>query len=141
MTDQKPADAEMPDVVPYLYYEDAGAALEFLEKAFGFEVISAFRTPEGRVLTSKVRMGRGVIMVGPGMARFNTRAVPDPEWSSAATYVYVADVDAHCKRAREAGASILSEPQQHFGGDRIYTAKDPGGHRWVFAQRMNRSEP
>jgi uncharacterized glyoxalase superfamily protein PhnB len=126
----------MPQVTPYLYYEDAGPALEFLEKAFGFEIVSAFRTPEGRVLTSRVRLGSGVIMVGPGMDRFKTRAVPDPEWASSSTYVYVDDVDAHCKRAREAGARILSEPQQHFGGDRIYAAADPGGHRWTFAQRV-----
>lgn len=32
-----------PQIVPYLYYEDAGPAIEFMQKAFGFEVASVFR--------------------------------------------------------------------------------------------------
>ena len=41
-----------PQVIPYLYYEDAGAAIDFMEKTFGFEVESCFRNPDDRkVLT------------------------------------------------------------------------------------------
>jgi uncharacterized glyoxalase superfamily protein PhnB len=51
------------------------------------------------------------------------------------TYVYVDDVDAHCERARAAGAVIRDEPSDHLGGDRIYVATDCGGHQWIFSQR------
>ena len=37
------------------------------------------------------------------------------------------DIDAHCKRAREAGAEILQEPETQFYGDRTYRARDPEG--------------
>lgn len=47
--------------------------------------------------------------------------------------VVVSDVDAHCARAREAGATILSEPV-HDGPGRLYRAEDPEGHRWMFLQ-------
>jgi uncharacterized glyoxalase superfamily protein PhnB len=53
----------------------------------------------------------------------------------------VDDVDAHCERARAAGATILSEPtvsdygEEHWA-DRGYEAEDPEGHRWWFAQRV-----
>ncbi len=127
---------DMAQIVPYLYYEDAGAAIEFMEKAFGFEIVSAFRSPEGTVLTSKVRTGSGVILVGPGMEPFGTRAIQDPDSVSSMTYVYVDDVDVHYARSVAAGAKVRAEPHVHFGGDKIYTVSDPGGQRWSFAQRV-----
>jgi len=126
---------DMAPVVPYLYYEDAGAAIDFMEKAFGLQVESAFRNPDdGKVLHAKVRAGSGVIFVGPGMDAFGTRAIPDPEFVSTMVYVFVEDVDAHYARAKAAGARIWAEPDAHFGGNRQYTASDPSGHRWTFAQ-------
>ena len=35
----------MPQIIPYLYHEDAGVAIEFMERAFGFEVVDAFKNP------------------------------------------------------------------------------------------------
>lgn len=137
MTKNPPSD--MAQIVPYLYYEDAGSAIEFMEKAFGFEIESAFRNPEDdRVLTAKVRTGTGVILVGPGMKAFGTCAVPNPELVSTMIYVYVNEVDAHYARAKAAGARIWSEPHVHFGGNRQYTASDPGGQRWTFAQPVEK---
>ncbi len=125
----------LAQIVPYLYYEDAGAAIDFMEKAFGFEIESAFRNgDDGQVLHAQVQTGSGLLFVGPGMEAFGTRAVPDPERVSAMIYVFVHDVDAHYLRAKGAGAVIREELHEHFGGNRQYTASDPGGHRWSFAQ-------
>ena len=54
---------------------------------------------------------------------------------------YVDDVDAHCARARAAGAKISDEPSMHDYGadywvDRSYGAVDPEGHMWWFTQRI-----
>ncbi|MGH8249191.1 MAG: VOC family protein [Steroidobacteraceae bacterium] len=46
------------------------------------------------------------------------------------------DVDAHCERARKAGAVIQMEPTTQFYGDRTYRAVDPEGHIWSFAQSV-----
>ena len=136
----EPAPEEMAQIIPYLYYEDAGAAIDFMEKAFGLQVESAFRDPDdGKVLHAKVRTGSGVIFVGPGMEAFGTRATHDPEFVSTMIYVFVDDVDAHYARAKAAGARIWSEPGAHFGGNRQYTASDPGGHRWTFAQPIEQA--
>ena len=92
---------DTPQVIPYLYYEDAEAAIDFMEKGFGFEVESCFRNPDDRkVLHAKVRTGSGVIFVGPGMEFFGTRATSDPEFVSSMIYVFVEDVDAHYARAK-----------------------------------------
>jgi hypothetical protein len=91
---------DSPQIIPYLYYEDATAALDFLVNAFGFEVKSAFRDDNGDVLTAQLRTGDGVVMIGPGMDGFGTRGVQDPEWATTRMFVYVDDVDDHFERAR-----------------------------------------
>jgi uncharacterized glyoxalase superfamily protein PhnB len=46
--------------------------------------------------------------------------------------VLVEDVDGHFARARDAGATILSEVEDTPVG-RHYRAEDPEGHRWMFS--------
>ncbi len=55
--------------------------------------------------------------------------------------IYVDDVDAHCERARAAGARIVSEPEVHdygddYWADRSYGCLDPEGHAWWITQRL-----
>jgi uncharacterized glyoxalase superfamily protein PhnB len=124
-----------PQFVPYLYYHDADAAIDFLQEALGFRLEHALRNPQdGKLLTSKLSFGSGAVFVGPGMGPFGTAGTADPDAVSCMIYVYVDDVDAHYRRAVAAGAHIRSEPQVQFGGNRQYTMSDPGGHRWTFAQ-------
>jgi uncharacterized glyoxalase superfamily protein PhnB len=47
-------------------------------------------------------------------------------------------LDAHCERARAAGAVIVREPEDQFYGDRVYSAMDPQGHVWTFGQAVRR---
>ena len=55
-------------------------------------------------------------------------------WVIDGLLVHVDDVDGHFRRAREAGATILSEPEDNDYGTRSYRAEDLEGHRWMFAQ-------
>ncbi|MCM0675632.1 glyoxalase [Micromonospora phytophila] len=50
----------------------------------------------------------------------------------AQVYVAVEDVDAHCARARAAGAEIVREPLDTDYGSRDYTARDLAGNVWSF---------
>ena len=55
--------------------------------------------------------------------------------------IYVDDADAHCKRARDAGATITYEPTvsdygEDYWADKSYEAVDLEGHRWWFAERV-----
>jgi uncharacterized glyoxalase superfamily protein PhnB len=49
--------------------------------------------------------------------------------------IFVDDVDAHCARARAAGATISREPKTDDYGDDDW-AIDPEGHHWWFMQRI-----
>jgi uncharacterized glyoxalase superfamily protein PhnB len=126
----RPAGA--PQVMPYLYYPDGRGAVEFLRDAFGFDEIEAFRDDQGNVLHAQLSAGDGVVMIGPGLAAFGTRAPAAEELATSRTFIYVDDVDRHCEHARRAGAVIISEPMDQ-GPNRIYIAADCGAHQWIFA--------
>jgi uncharacterized glyoxalase superfamily protein PhnB len=122
----------MPEVIPYLLYEDAASALEFLARAFGFHE-TARHESEGRVAHAEMKIGDERIMLGQPAEGFR-----NPKHLGANTtlmYIYIDDVDNHCVRARDAGAEIVDEPTDQEYGDRHYHARDPEGHDWYFAQQ------
>jgi ribosomal-protein-serine acetyltransferase len=55
--------------------------------------------------------------------------------------VRVEDIEAHYARAKQAGAEILHPPADYPYGERQYTARDPGGHVWVFSQSIADVDP
>ena len=124
-----------PTIVPQLPYEDIGAALSFLERAFGFREIPASRmvTEAGVLLHALVEFGGGVIGIG-GQGAHGAISPKSAGIESQYISVYVDDVDAHYERALAAGARIANGLRNHFWGDRTYEALDLEGHRWRFHQ-------
>lgn len=117
----------MRTVYPLLTYPDAGAAIDWLCAAFGFTVHQRHTAPDGTVAHAELSYGTGLVMLGP---RRHPRPRPaDDEW---AVYVAVDDADAHCARARAAGAEIVREPFDTDYGSRDYTARDCAGTVWAF---------
>jgi len=53
----------MPDVVPFLTYEDGIAALEWLAEVFGFTETARFTSSDGRFSHGEMSIGDGVIML------------------------------------------------------------------------------
>ena len=51
------------------------------------------------------------------------------------------DLDAHCVRARAAGAVIAAEPEDQFYGDRSGTIEDPYGHVWTLGTHVEDVPP
>jgi uncharacterized glyoxalase superfamily protein PhnB len=144
----KPTPPGWPRISSGLYYRDAAAMIDWLCRAFGFEVRLRVEGEDGGVAHSELTYGEGVIMVGGerrGAAqRFGADAASPLSVGGANTQqlmIYVDDLDAHCARARAAGARIASEPELHdygaeYWADRSYGAADPEGHLWWFAQRI-----
>jgi uncharacterized glyoxalase superfamily protein PhnB len=150
----KPTPEGWPRISSALFYEDAGAAIDWLCRAFGFEVRLRVDGEGGRVEHSELTFGDdGLIMVGSTGGK-SDRADPLPTNSPRALggintqclCVCVDDADAHCERARAAGAKILQPPaNQDYGEayweDRTYRAADPEGHQWWFMQRIRGPGP
>ena len=128
----------MPRVSPYLFYEDVADALVWLGEAFGFRERMRMRGPDGHTRHAEMDVATdGVILMGcPGPEYRNPKRLGA---RTSTLYIQVDDVDAHCARARAAGASIIEEPANQEYGDRRYAAEDPEGHRWYFAQRLRKA--
>jgi uncharacterized glyoxalase superfamily protein PhnB len=124
-------------ITPYLYYEDVDAALAWLSKAFGFRLAGRrMKAPDGNTHHAAMRLGDGMVMMGrPSGTYRNPRRLGQATQS---LYVNAEDVDAHCARARKAGAKIIEEPKDARYGDRRYGAEDPEGHQWYFAETPKR---
>ena len=98
--------------------------------------------PDGSVMHAEMQVVDSAIMMSPTAAADPWRSPRSLGGSvTQSLYVYVDDVDAHCARARAAGATILSEPEDMFWGDRTYVAEDLEGHRWTFARHTRDVAP
>ena len=136
-------------IVPFVAYENAAAAIEWLGRAFGFEEDAGQRYTEedGTVTHAELTLHGGTIYVatpsphyqGPKRHRETCEAAArwlDNPWVVDGLFVEVDDLDSHYARATAAGAVVLREPEEPGVGFRIYTAEDLEGHRWMFGQRI-----
>jgi uncharacterized glyoxalase superfamily protein PhnB len=140
-------------IVPFIAYEDAAAAIDWLSRAFGFrENESARMTGENGVI------GHAELDVGDGSVIFLATPSPDYEspkrhrehcetaakwqtnpWVVDGYMIQVDDVDAHHKRAAEAGATVLRAPENVAdAGIRLWSGEDVEGHRWMFTAPLER---
>ena len=148
----KPTPVGWPRISSGLYYRDPAAMIDWLCGAFGFELRVKVEGEGGRIEHSQLSLGGGLIVVGHERAgaerRFGTDLL-SPLTAGGNTQglmLYVDAVDAHCARARAAGARIVAEPELHdygpgYWADRSYGATDPEGHLWWFSQRVRDPEP
>jgi uncharacterized glyoxalase superfamily protein PhnB len=132
-----------PAASPTLAYRDPIAAIAWLEAAFGCESSALVTDKAGRVAHAVVTWRdfpigvmhewESEVLLGP--ARMRSPASLEGR-ASAFLRLMVDDIDAHCERARAAGARITQEPADQFYGERTYRALDPEGHVWNFTQTI-----
>ena len=120
-------------IIPVLVYEDIPAAHDFLVNALGFEPGGVVRDDAGNAVHGEVSLGDQAIWLHRAVEEFQMAPPRSTERIHGGMVVHVPDVDAHCHRAREAGADVRSEPVDQPYGQREYEARDPEGHRWWFA--------
>ncbi|KVO40529.1 glyoxalase [Burkholderia ubonensis] len=126
-----------PSVSPAVFYRDPWAALDWLERTFGFARSVVVSTPDGKLAHAELTYAGGTLMVGGEWAEFVTSPLGVGGRNTQCVHVQLADgIDAHCERARQAGAVILQEPADQFWGDRTYRARDPEQHVWTFGQQV-----
>jgi len=135
-------------IVPFIGYEDAAAAIEWLCDAFGAtESGERYTDADGTISHAELSFGEGATFylstpkdyVAPRTHRAAcelARRMHDNPWVIDGQFVEVDDLDAHYARAREHGATVLREPEDPGVGFRIYAAEDPEGHRWMFGERV-----
>jgi uncharacterized glyoxalase superfamily protein PhnB len=132
--DVLPLNRSIPDVtvIPELAYADLDRAVSWLCNAFGFQ--ERLRIADHR---AQLTIGAGAIVAMDGSRETQRATAP----SGHGVLVRVPNVDAHFARAAAAGAEILSQPQTHPFGERQYSARDLGGHRWTFSETVSDVDP
>jgi uncharacterized glyoxalase superfamily protein PhnB len=135
-----------PRMSASVFYEHPHAAIDWLCKAFGFELRLKVEGESGDIVHSELTYGEALIMVSdnsgtePWQAKYRSPQAIGGGITSALCF-HVDDVDAHCAVAIAAGATIVRELKtsdygEEYWSDRSYGALDPEGHLWWFMQRM-----
>jgi uncharacterized glyoxalase superfamily protein PhnB len=124
-------------VVPLLWYDKPRDAIAWLEAALGFETRMVVGDDDGGVIHSELTFGNGAIYVVGPSAQGHAGASPLQTGGLNTQHIHLnltGGLDAHCARARAAGARILREPADQPYGDRVYTCVDPEDHQWSFGE-------
>ncbi|HTT05119.1 MAG TPA: VOC family protein [Steroidobacteraceae bacterium] len=133
-----------PRISISLAYQSPAEAIDWLCRAFGFEVRVKVIGDDGGVVHSELTFGDGVIMVagersGPDVLARSPRSLGGA--CTQGLFIYVDDIQAHYERACAVGAKVtrelaVSDYGAEYWADRGYAVSDPEGHHWHFAQRL-----
>jgi uncharacterized glyoxalase superfamily protein PhnB len=117
-------------IYPALRYRDAAAAIDWLERAFGFQTIARHEAPDGTIAHAELRLGESLIMLGQGVEDLQDPPA-SPRAARTTIYVAVTDVDGLHARAQSAGADVSELTEQDYGS-RDFSARDLEGIHWSF---------
>ena len=145
----KPTPPGWPRLSIAVFYEDPKPAIDWLVRAFDFDVRLKVEGDDGALHHSELTYGDAVVMVAQAGRREGAERDMSHQKSpkqvgggnTQSVMLYVDDVEAHCRRAREAGGKVTYEPKtsdygDDYWSDRSYECQDPEGHRWWFCQRL-----
>jgi uncharacterized glyoxalase superfamily protein PhnB len=121
-------------IIPGHRYRNAPAAIEWLEKVFGFQRHAVYEGPNGTIGHAELTLGNGMIMLGSGKDDEYGRGFKSPSElggiETRSLYIVVPDADAAHARAVAAGATITRPLQDTPYGSREFSVKDPEGYSW-----------
>jgi len=145
----KPTPPGWPRLSASVYYDDPRRAIDWLCRAFGFEVRIKVEGEDGSIHHCELTYGEAVIMVGAANGKEpwqkNNRSPKSLGGAvTQALVVYLDDADAHHAHAVKEGATVIREPKTDdygadYWSDRTSGALDPEGHLWWFLQRIRTS--
>jgi PhnB protein len=125
----------------YLAVDNASEAIEFYKRAFGAKERVRMDAPGGAVGHAELEIGDSVIMLADPMPQALTRPPKQLGGTTMGLFMYSKDVDAAVEKAVEAGATVETEPDDMFWGDRFGSVVDPYGHVWSIATHKEDLSP
>jgi PhnB protein len=120
-------------LTPYLAVDDAERAIEFYKDAFGATEQVRMQGPDGKIGHAELQVGDSKLMLSDPFPQSSVRPPAERGGTTASIFMYVEDVDAAFEQAKKAGATVTSEIEDAFWGDRWGTLSDPFGHVWSIA--------
>jgi PhnB protein len=128
-------------LTPYLAVDDATAAIDFYQRAFGAKERSRMATPDGKIGHAELEIGDSVVMLADPFPQFIAKPPKELGGTSVGVFVYVDNVDELVQQAVDAGATLTMAPEDQFWGDRFGSVTDPFGHSWQIATHVEDVSP
>jgi PhnB protein len=140
----KPIPSDQSRITPILVVRGGARAIEFYKDVFGAKETIRMEDPSGKIAHADLQIGESHFMLCDEMPDHPDMDARSPEsfgGSPVAVYLYVEDVDQVFGRALKAGASPVKPVENLFYGDRAGRIKDPFGHTWWIATRVENVAP
>ena len=126
-----------PAFISSVVYRDNRAALEWLQRVFGFDIAFVLTDSKDNIVHAEMSHADGLVMIGNEWYEWTKSPASIGGFNTQRIHVRLeSGIDEHYERARAAGAKIIGAPSDQFYGDRTYAAQDPEGHHWTFAQTV-----
>jgi uncharacterized glyoxalase superfamily protein PhnB len=118
---------------PILASRDLDAALRFYRDLLGGRVTYEFPGPDGRPAYVGLVIGDSSVGIG-----VDASVVEAQRPRAVSLWVYADDCDAAVDRLRDAGVTVIAEPETQPWGERVARVLDPDGNEVVIgAESMN----
>lgn len=123
--------------IPILRYRDAGTAIEWLCRAFGFEIFLRVPGAEGRIEHARLVLADNMIMLASlgrhgGLFEEGFRAPADAGGVTQCVSLCVPDPDGVYRSACASGARVIDEIKDFEFGGRLFSCADLEHHVWIF---------
>jgi uncharacterized glyoxalase superfamily protein PhnB len=123
-------------ITAHIVVQGADRAAAFYRDAFGAEEIDRIPTPDGRLMSVRMRLNGAILHLADEFPEMDVLAPPSLNGTAVVLALDVADADAVFARAVAAGATVRQPVQEMFWGDRHGQVADPFGHRWNITQHV-----
>jgi uncharacterized glyoxalase superfamily protein PhnB len=123
-------------ITPHIVVQGADQAAAYYRDAFGAEELDRVPTPDGRLMSVRLRIGDGLLHLADEFPEMGVLAPPSIGGTAVVLALDVADADAVFARAITAGAQVRQAPADMFWDDRHGQLEDPFGHRWNVTQHL-----
>jgi uncharacterized glyoxalase superfamily protein PhnB len=129
-------------ITPHLVVRGVAGAVEFYRKAFGADELLRNFAPDGKtIMHSELLIGDSRFFLNDEFPQHGVLSPLGLDGTAVTLHLYVEDVDAVFQRAIAAGATEVMPVGDYFWGDRYGMLKDPYGHSWSVASRIEDLSP
>jgi PhnB protein len=123
-------------ITPYLIIDGAARAIAWYVQIFNASEMMRLAAPGDKIGHAELEIGDSRIMLADEAPAHDAKAPGAFGGSPISLVLYVPNVDATFARAAAAGATIKTQPEDKFYGDRMGTLLDPFGHTWSVATHI-----
>ncbi len=126
-------------LTPCLTVNNVEQAISFYEQAFDAEeTLRLVAADEVRIVHAELKIGNSTLLIVEENPALGLISPTGAGGAGTLSHLYVANVDAVWEQALVAGASEVVALQDTYWGDRFGKVRDPFGHFWSVASRIER---